>query len=70
MNHENLWTLLHQQSSKDVSNAEVLKMRPPLGGGALLVFGGGRVVCMRDIFILNEIWTQEKVCILVGTLLG
>jgi hypothetical protein len=35
----------------------------PLGGG------GGRVVCMRDVFILNEIWTQDKIRILVGTLL-
>jgi hypothetical protein len=42
MNYENLWTLLHQQSSKDVSNAEVLKMRgAPPPRGALLVFGGG-----------------------------
>jgi hypothetical protein len=25
---------------------------------------------MRDVFILNEIWVQDKICILVGTLLG
>jgi hypothetical protein len=25
---------------------------------------------MRDIFILNEIWGQDKIYILVGTLLG
>jgi hypothetical protein len=29
-----------------------------------------RVVCMRDIPSLNEIWTQDKIYILVGTLLG
>jgi hypothetical protein len=32
--------------------------------------GGAQVVCMRAIFILNEIWTQDKIYILVGTLLG
>jgi hypothetical protein len=26
-------------------------------GGAVGPRGGGRVVCMRDIFIVNEIWT-------------
>jgi hypothetical protein len=25
---------------------------------------------MRDIFILNEIWVQGKIYILIGTLLG
>jgi hypothetical protein len=29
---------------------------------ALLVFGGGRI-CMRDILILNEILTQDKIYI-------
>jgi hypothetical protein len=38
--------------------------------GALLVLLGRRVVCMRDIFILNEIWVQDKIYILVGTLLS
>jgi hypothetical protein len=28
--------------------------------GALLVLWGERVVCMRDIFILNEVWKQHK----------
>jgi hypothetical protein len=32
--------------------------------------GGGRVVCMRDIFILNEILAQHKTYPLVGTSLG
>jgi hypothetical protein len=38
-------------------------------GGALLVLWGGgeRVVCMRDIFIFNKIWAQDKINILVGT---
>jgi hypothetical protein len=25
---------------------------------------------MRDMFILNEIWAQDKIYILVGTLIG
>jgi hypothetical protein len=33
-------------------------------------FEGGRVVCTRDIFIVDEIWAQDKIHILVGTLLG
>jgi hypothetical protein len=37
--------------------------RPSEGGGA-------QVVCMRVIFILNEIWAQCKIYILAGTLLG
>jgi hypothetical protein len=31
---------------------------------------GARDVCMKEIFILNEICAQDKICILVGTLLG
>jgi hypothetical protein len=42
---------------------------PPLGGCTLGPRGGG-VVCMRVIFILNEIWTEDGIHILVGTLLG
>jgi hypothetical protein len=34
----------------------------PLVGRALLVLGGGgRVVCMRDIFILNDVGAQDKI---------
>jgi hypothetical protein len=35
---------------------------PSWGGGALLDlgWGGWQVVCARDIFNLNEIWTQDK----------
>jgi hypothetical protein len=32
--------------------------------------GRVQVVCMRDIFILNEIWAQHKIYVSVGTLLG
>jgi hypothetical protein len=51
--------------SNKVSRSEVPKlwgMPPPGGGGALLVlwWGGRQVVCGRDIFNLNEIWTQDK----------
>jgi hypothetical protein len=35
-------------------------MRAP--GGAFGSLGGGaRVVCLRDVFILNEIWAQDKI---------
>jgi hypothetical protein len=43
--------------------------RPP-PRGALLVLWGARVVCMRDILILNEIWSQYKTYIFVDSLLG
>jgi hypothetical protein len=40
-------------------------------GGAVFPLGGGvRVDCMRDIFILNEIWVPSKIYILIRTLLG
>jgi hypothetical protein len=32
-------------------------------------FRGARFGCMTDIFISNEIWGQDKVYILIGTLL-
>jgi hypothetical protein len=38
-------------------------------GPGLSSGGGGRIECMRDIFILNEIWVQGKIYILIGTLL-
>jgi hypothetical protein len=31
---------------------------------------GTRVVCIRDVFILNKIWAQDKIQYLVDTLLG
>jgi hypothetical protein len=36
--------------------------------GAFGPLGGGADVYMRDIFISNEIWTQDKIYILVCTL--
>jgi hypothetical protein len=43
---------------------------PPPRGAMSVIWGGARVVGMRDIFTLNEIWTQDKIYILVGILLG
>jgi hypothetical protein len=39
-------------------------------GGTVGPLGGGEFACMRDIFILNEVWVQDKIYILVGTFLG
>jgi hypothetical protein len=39
--------------------------RPPVGAVGPR---GGRLVCMRDIFILNEIRAQDEIYIFVGTL--
>jgi hypothetical protein len=49
---------------------EVLKLWGAPPEGAQLVLCGGRVGCTRDIFLLNEMWIQSKIHILVGTLLG
>jgi hypothetical protein len=37
--------------------------------GVLLAFWGASVVCMMDIFILNEVGGQARTYIFVGTLL-
>jgi hypothetical protein len=37
---------------------------PKLWGASLR---GALVVCMRNIFILNEIWAQHKMYVLAGT---
>jgi hypothetical protein len=50
-----------------VPRSEVPKLYGPPPGGRCWSSGGARVVCMRDIFILNEIWAQHKTYILVGT---
>jgi hypothetical protein len=46
----------------------------PLGGGRCRTSSrGARVDCMRDIFILNEIWVQGKICLWhmhMGLILG
>jgi hypothetical protein len=48
-------------------------LAPCLSTEVLKLWGvppGGQVDCMRDIFIVNEIWVQGKIYILIGTLLG
>jgi hypothetical protein len=47
---------------------EVLKMWSAPPGSAPFVLWG--VDFMRHIFILNYIWVQGKIYILIGTLLG
>jgi hypothetical protein len=42
----------------------------PAGGAAGPLGLGGASFCVTDIFILNEIRTQDKLYILVVTLLG
>jgi hypothetical protein len=42
----------------------------PRGGAKAPPAGGGRVICMRDILIVSEIYVQGKIYILTGTLLG
>jgi hypothetical protein len=39
------------------NNAEVPKLCPPPPGTLLVLW----VVCMRDVFIFNEIWAQDKI---------
>lgn len=40
-------------------------------GGEFWSCGGGeRVVGTKDMFAFNEIWAQDEINILVGTLLG
>jgi hypothetical protein len=48
----------------------ITQMFPDCGPqGALLVLWGAQVVCLRDI-LLNKIRAENKVYILIGTLLG
>jgi hypothetical protein len=42
----------------------------PPGGSLFVLWGGAQVYCTRDKLILNEIWEQDIIYILVGTLLG
>jgi hypothetical protein len=56
---------------KEACRTQVRK--PGRTPGALLVLlGGGRVDCMRDMFILKEIWAQGNIYtyIWIGTLHG
>jgi hypothetical protein len=59
----------NKQTQKQDVRAEVTKLWGA-PRGELLVLGGTRLVCMKGIFILNEMWKQNKIHILVGTLLG
>jgi hypothetical protein len=43
---------------------------PPPRGGAVSHLRGSQVVCTRNIFIFNAVWKQNKMYILVGTLLS
>jgi hypothetical protein len=44
--------------------SKILKQCPPPGGGApLVLWEGGGVDCVRNIFILNEILVQGKIYI-------
>jgi hypothetical protein len=45
-------------------------VRPPPPRGVAVFPLGALLVCIRDVFILNKMWTQESLYILVGTLLG
>jgi hypothetical protein len=38
--------------------------------GVFGLLGGAQVVCLRDILILNKIWAEDKIYILVCTLIG
>jgi hypothetical protein len=49
---------------------EVVKLRGCAPWWVLLVVRGDARFCVRDIFILNEIWEQDEIHVLVGTLLG
>jgi hypothetical protein len=48
------------QVTDETPNPEVLKLWGAPGRGLSWSSGGGGVDCMRDIFILNEIWVQGK----------
>jgi hypothetical protein len=47
-----------------IISTEVLKLWGSVGPG------GKQVGCMRDIFVMNQIWLQGKICILIDTFLA
>jgi hypothetical protein len=50
------------QNSLDEYMSEVLKLwGAPLWEVAVGLLDGARGVCMRGIFILNEIWTEDNI---------
>jgi hypothetical protein len=57
----------------NVLNSKVIKLwgAPPPRKGTIGPLGwGAQVDCMKDTFILNGIWMQDKIYNLVGTLSG
>jgi hypothetical protein len=61
---------LHGWSNKAAKCKDYIgQMFPNWGGGAVLLVLGGEFF-LRGTFILNEIWTQDEVCVFLGTLLG
>jgi hypothetical protein len=60
-------TLLSLRLHMVVLTPEVPKLwgAPPSGGGSCR-YSGGEVDCMRHVFILNEIWVQNKIRIYFG----
>jgi hypothetical protein len=69
INHSNFTHVVGKDTFHKEARPEVLKLwGPHPGGGRCWSSGGRRMVCMRGIFILNEIWAQHEIYILVGTL--
>jgi hypothetical protein len=58
----------HLKGAVDTPEVPELGARSP--GVPLLVVWGRGVAYIADIFILNDIWAQGRVHILIGTLLG
>jgi hypothetical protein len=55
------WTFVSEVLTASIIRAMKFKWGTPPPKG-----GGRQGYCMRDIFILNEIWAQGKIYILVG----
>jgi hypothetical protein len=49
---------------------ETTKGRENASPGSAVAVRGARVVCVRDILILNDIWRLGKIYILVATLVA
>jgi hypothetical protein len=49
---------VHNKQVKHYVRGSQTAGRPPGGASGPV---GGRVFCMTDIFIVNEIWTQSKI---------
>jgi hypothetical protein len=67
---ESTTSLLKKRLQKSVA-AELQNVGGGARGDAVgPLRGGGRVDCMRNMFILNEIWAQGKIYILLRSSLG